>query len=333
MQAMLRYRDPMAEKAPSDTGVGEGETGSALAGRLRKRTRHLDRWARRAHITAYRLFDRDIPGYHFAVDRYAGWLWVSEYPWSEDDRLHATRRAELITLLPAITGVPSERIVVSTHQRQRWGETQYVRRDHGGETLQVQEGDLRFEVNLGAHLDTGLFLDHRGTRARVRAEARGKRFLNLFAYTGSFTVYAAAGSASSSVSVDLSKTYLDWARRNLAINRLDGPAHRLLRQDVLDFLNAAVTSGERFDLVVCDPPPRSSAKSGVFEIQRDQDNLLRMLRTVLAPGGRLYFSSNLRGFVLDESPLQGMTVREITPGSLPPDFHGTLPHRCWVIGG
>jgi 23S rRNA (cytosine1962-C5)-methyltransferase len=321
----------MTPKTPSAPGAE-----SPLAGRLRKRARHLDRWARRSGFTAYRIFDRDIPGYHFAVDRYADWLWVSEYPWSpgsEEDRLHTPRRAELLALLPEILGVPPERTVVSTHQRQRWGETQYARRPEAGQTLLVQEGELQFEVNLGAYLDTGLFLDHRTTRARVGAEARGKRFLNLFAYTGSFTAYAAAGGAASSVSVDLSKNYLDWAQRNLTLNRLSGPSHRLVRQDVEAYLREAASAGERFDLVVCDPPPRSSSRAAEasFEIQRDQGRLLVALRAVLAPAGRLYFSSNLRGFTLEAEPLQGMSVREITPASLPPDFHGTLPHRCWLI--
>jgi 23S rRNA (cytosine1962-C5)-methyltransferase len=329
----------MSPKTQSDAPAPGPSGESALAGRLRKRARHLDRWARRAHVTAYRIFDRDIPGYHFAVDRYADWLWVSEYPWSpgsEEDRLHTPRRAELLALLPEILGVPAERTAISTHQRQRWGETQYERRRESGQTLVVREGDLRFEVNLGAYLDTGLFLDHRATRTRVREEARGKRFLNLFAYTGSFTVYAAAGGAASSVSVDASRTYLDWAQRNLALNQLGDTRHRLVRQDVEAFLREAAAGKQRFDLVVCDPPPRSSSKAAgsSFEIQRDQARLLLAVRSVLAPGGRLYFSSNLRGFTLeegDESPLRGMSVREITPGSLPPDFHGTLPHRCWRI--
>jgi 23S rRNA (cytosine1962-C5)-methyltransferase len=324
----------MSPKTQPDAPGSQTSTESALAGRLRKRAKHLDRWARRAHLTAYRIFDRDIPGYHFAVDRYADWLWVSEYPWSpgtEEDRLHTPRRKELLALLPEILGVPAERTVISTHQRQRWGETQYEPRGEAGQTLVVQEGDLRFEVNLGAHLDTGLFLDHRNTRARVRDEARGKRFLNLFAYTGSFTVYAAAGGAATSVSVDASRTYLDWAQRNLALNKLGDTRHRLLRQDVEAFLGEAAAGKQRFDLVVCDPPPRSKVAGSSFEIQRNQARLLRLVRAVLAPGGHLYFSSNLRGFTLDESPLQGMSVHEITPGSLPPDFHGKLPHRCWRI--
>jgi 23S rRNA (cytosine1962-C5)-methyltransferase len=326
----------MSRKVSSATPIEAGSSGdSPLAGRLRKRARHLDRWARRAGLTAYRLFDRDIPGYHFAVDRYADWLWVSEYPWSpgsEEDRLHTPRRAELLALLPEILGVPPERTAFSTHQRQRWGETQYERRREAGQTLLVREGGLSLEVNLGGYLDTGLFLDHRATRARVGAEAAGKRFLNLFAYTGSFTVHAAAGGAASSVSVDLSKNYLDWAERNLKLNKLAGPSHRLVRQDVEAFLREAAAAHERFDLVVCDPPPLSSSKAAAsFEIQRDQGRLLLGLRAILAPKGRLYFSSNLRGFALDPAPLQGMSVREITPGSLPPDFHGTLPHRCWLI--
>jgi len=328
---MLAYCEAMDRKAQSSAPPAAPVGDSALAGRLRKRARHLDRWARREGVTAYRVFDRDIPGYHFAVDRYADWLWVSEYPWGEDDRLHRARRDELFALLPEVLGVPAERTVVSTHERQRWGESQYGKRGPG-QLLTVREGDLAFEVNLGGYLDTGLFLDHRATRARVRAQARGARFLNLFCYTGSFTVYAAAGGAASSVSVDLSRTYLDWAARNLAQNDLAAPVHRLVREDVEGYLREAAVAKAQFDLVVCDPPPRSVSKGArPFEVQRDQGRLLRAVRAVLAPGGQLYFSSNLRGFTLDEAPLEGLSVRELTPGSLPPDFHATLPHRCFLI--
>ncbi len=331
---MLSYRASMSSALNNEEQTSVA--GSALAGRLRKRARHLDRWARRAKVTAYRLFDRDVPGYHFAIDRYGDWLWVSEYPWSkgsEEDRLHGPRRRELLGLLPEVLGVPPENIVVSTHARHRWGETQYEKAGEG-QTLTVSEGDLSFEVNLGGYLDTGLFLDHRGTRARVRAQARGTRFLNLFCYTGSFTVYAAAGEARSSVSVDLNKGYLAWAARNMVVNELSAACHRFVRQDVAGYLTEAAQAGERFDLIVCDPPPSSFSKSAgaaAFEVQRDHPRLLEAVRRVLAPRGRLYFSCNLRGFTLDVAALEGLQVREITPGSLPPDFHGTLPHRCWLL--
>ena len=236
----------MTPKTPSVSG-----SESPLAGRLRKRARHLDRWARRSGLDAYRIFDRDIPGYHFAVDRYADWLWslqrntpglrAPKKTGSADRRAAPSSWRSCRRSSACLPNAPS-----SAHISASAGERlQYARRPEAGQTLVVQEGELQFEVNLGAYLDTGLFLDHRTTRARVGAEARGKRFLNLFAYTGSFTAHAAAGGAASSVSVDLSKNYLDWAQRNLKLNRLSSPSHRLVRQDAEAYLRREGRLGRR----------------------------------------------------------------------------------------
>lgn len=297
---------------------------SQLEDRLRKRVRHLARWAAREGTDAYRIFDRDIPGYHFAVDRYADWVVVHEYPWKADDRLHAQRKAELLSALPAAVGVAADHVVCKVHERRRWGEGQYAR-GKGEQRIKVQEASLRFEVDLGPRLDTGLFLDHRRTRAMVRDLARGKRFLNLFCYTGSFTVYAAAGGARTTSSVDLSRVYLDWARRNLALNGLAGPAHRLVHADLLRWLDEA--PGERFDLVVLDPPPFSSSErmGKAFEVQRDHRALIERTLARVAPGGTLFFSTSYQGFELDPS----LRATELTPKSLPEDFKGKHPHRCW----
>ncbi len=299
---------------------------SQIEDRLRKRARHLARWAAREGVTAYRLFDRDIPGYHFAVDRYADWVVVHEYPWKEGDRLHEMRKAELVAALPAACGLPAGQLVFKLHERHRWGESQY-RKGGGERRLEVVENGLRFEVDLGPRLDTGLFLDHRRTRSMVRELARGRRFLNLFCYTGSFTVYAAAGGAGATTSVDLSRTYLDWARRNLEANGLDGPQHRFVQADVLGWLDG----DERFDLAVLDPPPfsRSERMARAFEIQRDHRDLVERTLRRLAPGGTLFFSTSYQGFELDPS----LRATELTPKSLPEDFEGKRPHRCWRFDG
>lgn len=303
---------------------------SALVDRLVKRARHLDRWALRLGITAYRLYDRDVPGYHFALDRCGEWLVVHEYPWGETDRLQLARREELRLALTGPLAVPAERTVWKTHVRHRWGESQYER---GGESrrVQVSEGDLSFELDLGAYLDTGLFLDHRGTRALVRKLAPGRRFLNLFCYTGSFTVYAAAGGAAETTSVDLSAPYLAWAERNLTLNGLSGPRQRSVRADAIQWMADAAARGERYDLAVLDPPSRSDSKRMArgFEIQRDQRELLTLALRLIEPGGTLIFSTNFGPFELDPAPFGGREPAELTPHSLPEDFKGKRPHRAW----
>ena len=198
----------------------------------------------------------------------------------------------------------------------------------------VEEQGLKFWVNLGDYLDTGLFMDHRLTRARVREEARGKSFLNLFCYTGAFTVYAAAGGATRTLSVDLSNTYLDWLEDNLELNGLSSARHTLLRADALAWVEAQRTEPERYDLVVCDPPSFSTSKrmKGTLDVQRDQVRLLQGLRELLAPGGILYFSTNFLGFELKESAVRDYASHEeLTPGSIPEDFQRKEIHRCWRL--
>jgi len=309
-----------------------GEPIKELAARLRKRHRHLSRWAAREGLTAYRLFDRDLPGYHFAVDRYGGYAEIAEYPWKEGDALHERRRAELVEALSAECGVERREIVVKTHRRQGKGE-QYARAGGDLKTI-VTEGRLRFEVNLGPYLDVGLFLDQRVTRGWLLARAKGKRVLNLFSYTGAFTVAAAAGGAARTVSVDLSRTYLDWARRNFALNRIAGD-HSLVEGDAVAF--AAADAGEKFDLAICDPPPASSSRRARgFDVQRDHERLLIALAGRLSPEGAILFSANLGAFELSPKVLERLPGRELTPGSLPEDFRalsaGRMPHRAWLLG-
>ena len=299
-----------------------------------KRDRHLARWAKRQGLTAFRIYDRDIPGYHFAVDRYGDWVVIHEYPWSETDGgRHEARRGELRAALEGPLAVPAERTLWKLHARHRWGESQYEKGAAESRKIRVREGGLEFEVDLGPYLDAGLFLDHRGTRALVRDLAPGRRFLNLFAYTGSFTVYAAAGGAAQTTSVDLSATYLAWAERNLALNALGGPRNRIVRADALAWMAEAGAAGERFGLVILDPPSQSRSKrmDRGFEVQRDQGALLSLARELLEPGGVLLFSTNFGPFALDPAPLAGLSVVEHTPRSLPEDCKGKRPHRCWRI--
>ncbi len=301
--------------------------------RLRKNARHLRKWAKANGLTAFRVYDRDIPEYPYAVDLYGDRAHVGEYPRRKALKQGSTetQREEVLAAVTAVLGVPPEHLYVKTHTPQPWGRKQYERVGHGTERLVVEEQGLKFWVNLGDYLDTGLFMDHRTTRARVREEAKGKRFLNLFAYTGAFTVYAAAGGAARTVTVDLSDTYLDWAEDNLDLNGLADARHTLVRADAKAWLSAQRDEPERYDLVVCDPPSFSTSKkmTGSFNVQRDHPRLIEDLRAILAPGGILYFSTNFLGFELRESAARGLEVEEITPASIPEDFHRKEIHRCW----
>jgi 23S rRNA (cytosine1962-C5)-methyltransferase len=307
---------------------------SPFENRLRKNARHLRRWAKVEHVTAYRLYDRDIPEWPFAVDWYDGRVQLIEYP---NRRALKTGEAQAQRVLAEqavqdALELPAERLYVKTRRPKVWGKEQYEALGTP-EPFVVREHGLLFEVDLAGHLDTGLFLDHRTTRSQVRAQAAGKRFLNLFAYTGAFTVHAAAGGAVSTTSVDLSNTYLDWAERNLELNRLGGPQHALVRADALDWLQVASEGTERWDLVVLDPPSFSTSKrmSRSFDVQRDQVRLLERTGSLLAPGGTLYFSTNFQGFELKADQLRGLHFTELTPRSLPPDFHRQDVHRCWRV--
>lgn len=294
-----------------------------FANRLRKNLRHLSRWARRQGVTAYRLYDRDIPEYPFAVDLYGDLAHVQEFP-----RKQESRREEVLAAVREVLGLDEAQVFVKTHVPHKWGESQYQRQAPRSRTAVVEEQGLKLKVDLAGYLDTGLFLDHRQTRALVRDEAKGKRFLNLFAYTGSFTVYAAAGGARATTTVDLSGSYLDWAEENLALNGLTARRHRFIRADVLEWI---ASCEERFDLVVLDPPSFSTSKRMArrFDVQKDHPRLLRDVRRLLAPGGVLYFSTNFQGFQLDARALEGMSFEELTPRTIPEDFRRKDIHRCW----
>jgi 23S rRNA (cytosine1962-C5)-methyltransferase len=242
-----------------------------------------------------------------------------------DAWLHAVHRAAAEGL-----GLDLRQVVLKRRPRRHAGE-QHEKTGRRGEDFVVREGGHQFIVNLDAYLDTGLFLDHRNTRALVASEARGRRCLNLFCYTGSFTVYAAGGGAISSVSVDLSNTYLAWAARNFALNGIDPHAHILERADVRRWLDEAAAAGRRFDLIVLDPPAFSTSKamSGVLDIQRDYAALLQGCARLLEPGGIVYFSTNLRSFKFEPADALPLAGEEISQRSVPEDFRNRRVHRCW----
>ncbi len=312
-----------------------------FANRLRKNAKAMASWARREAVSCYRLYDADMPEYAFAIDLYqsdpqgAGkrWLYVQEYappPTVDRDRARA-RREEAISVLPEVTGLDKHAIYWRTRRPQK-GASQYEALADEGERVVVDEGGLKFLVNFTDYLDTGLFLDQRLTRARIREMARGRRFLNLFCYTGAATVHAAAGHAATTTSVDMSRTYLDWARRNMEINGLRGEAHRFIQADCLQWLEE--DDGVRYELIFLDPPTFSNSKrmKDEFDVQRDHVMLIRTTLGRLAPGGLLLFSSNFRRFHLDAAALADIAVRDITRQTIPRDFaRDARVHCCFEI--
>jgi len=275
-----------------------------------------------------------VPEFPFVIDIYGDQLHLQEVDtgWQIGDDDYITWLATVSAAAAEVLQLPDEAIHLKQRRRQK-GLEQYEKAGEQGEEFVVEEGGLKFGINLDQYLDVGLFLDHRNTRAMVRAEAAGKRFLNLFAYTGSFTVYAAHGGATSSVTVDMSNTYQAWTQRNLELNGLAGPQHRLQRADVFRYLDEAVAAGQQFDLIVMDPPTFSnSAKmQGVLDVQRDHVWLIDQCLSLLSANGVLYFSNNLRSFVFDERLPDRCQAVEISSRSVPEDFRNKKIHRCWKI--
>ncbi|MEI6239449.1 MAG: bifunctional 23S rRNA (guanine(2069)-N(7))-methyltransferase RlmK/23S rRNA (guanine(2445)-N(2))-methyltransferase RlmL [Planctomycetia bacterium] len=345
-----RAGSPTPARPPLPPGEGWGEGASApirkgsravadqigdFRRRLAKRFKHLAKWARRQGIEAFRIYDRDIPEIPLVIDWYAGWLHAAEYerPHDRTEIEHDVWLDKMIEAAALELGVPVSQTFLKVRKRQRGGD-QYEKVGERKAVLTVREGGLEFEVNLSDYLDTGLFLDHRQTRAMVRGESAGKRFLNLFCYTGSFSVYAAAGGATETTSVDLSNTYLDWTRTNLAQNAFkDAGRHRTVRDEARAFLEHRAKRGEApFDLVVCDPPTFSrSAKSETpWDVEHDHGELLELVAKNLSPSGVVYFSTNFRRFHLAEELLAKLyTIREITRQTIPEDFRNDRIHRAW----
>ena len=304
----------------------------AFENRLRKNLKHWSRWARRRNLDAFRVYDRDVPEFPVIVDRF-GERFLVQFLERKDGRTEESDwRSSLLERVCAVGGCSMESISTRIRFRQTEGR-QYEKIGEKGQAFSVKEGGHSFLVNLEDYLDTGLFLDHRDTRARVGSLSQGIRFLNLFAYTASFTVYAAGGGAKESVSVDLSNTYLDWAKRNFVLNEMDLSAHRLVRQDVFRYLKVTREALVQFDLFVCDPPTffHSKKVAGSFDVQRDHQTLVMLMMDVLAPGGTCFFSTNRRGFKLDEMVMERNRVEELTPRSIPDDFRNRRIHRCWQL--
>lgn len=337
---------PQAAPAPGSPAPATQDRAQLFRNRLRKNLRRLAPWVRQQGIEAYRLYDSDIPEVRLIVERYGDYLAVWEYARAAERDLrrdpeqrsaeHEAFLASVVSALEQECGLPRERIILKRRERQR-GSAQYQKLAETQRELVITEAGHRFRVNLHDYLDTGLFLDHRGTRALFGSLSAGRRVLNLFGYTGSFTVYAAAAGASHTLTVDLSNTYLDWAERNLRENRLDLGRHRLLRADVLSWLREPHdVARDGFDLIVLDPPTFSNSKRmrDTLDIARDHPWLLSQTLRLLRPRGQLLFSCNHRRFALrkDELPeADSLHIRDLSRETLPPDFHDPKTRCCYLI--
>ncbi len=300
--------------------------GAAFEKRIAKRFEELSRWAARERTNAFRIYDSDLPHAPWTVDWYAGRVVAAErvtsHAMSLSEAELASERAAAVAAIGAALKISEEAIFV----KRRAAHAVRGKIDSRSDQHVVEENGLRFEVNLSDYLDTGLFLDHRPLRRRVGAIASGKRVLNLFCYTGAFTVHAAAGGARETVSVDLSKTYLAWAERNLALNKMTSPKHRFVCADAIEFLERERGA---YDVIVLDPPTTSRSKRGTeFDVRADHPKLLAAALALVAPGGVLFFSTNAHGFALDA--IAKAKARDISTETTPLDFRAGV-HRCWEI--
>ena len=301
--------------------------------RLVKVYRHLSKQAARQGISCFRIYDHDLPEAPFIIEKYEDKLYVSEYKRQHglDEEQHAAWLEGCKVVMTDIIGVETDNIFIKLRKRKENRLDQYQKLEEEKEEFVVEEAGLKFLVNMSDYLDTGLFLDHRLTRGMVRQESNGKRVLNLFCYTGSFSVYAIAGGASEVVSVDLSKTYLQWAERNKKLNFPEYNKAAFVHADVLQHLKSL--SPDSFDLIVLDPPTFSNSKrmKDILDVQEDHAELINDCLRLLSPGGILYFSTNYTRFALDEKAINASRIKDITKATTPFDFGGKLQRPCYKI--
>ncbi|NQY26232.1 MAG: bifunctional 23S rRNA (guanine(2069)-N(7))-methyltransferase RlmK/23S rRNA (guanine(2445)-N(2))-methyltransferase RlmL [Piscirickettsiaceae bacterium] len=311
------------------------EHAEMFANRLKKNLKHFGKWARKNKIECYRLYDADLPDYAVAIDVYGDHIHVQEYapPKSIDPEKAVQRLNDVMQIVPQVLAVPASQVALKLRKRQR-GTQQYEAQGSQKQRTKVMEYGLKFWINLTDYLDTGLFIDHRITRQMIADQSAGKDFLNLFAYTGSATVYAASGQAKSTTTVDMSNTYLQWAQDNMALNNFDGEQHQFIRANCLEWLQVAQQEQQRYGLIFLDPPTfsNSTRMEGVFDMQRDHVSLIKMTANLLEKGGTLLFSTNRRDFKMDNDALSDLTIKDISRATLPQDFERNPKiHYCWTI--
>ncbi|WP_111641889.1 bifunctional 23S rRNA (guanine(2069)-N(7))-methyltransferase RlmK/23S rRNA (guanine(2445)-N(2))-methyltransferase RlmL [Marinimicrobium alkaliphilum] len=342
-EAAYAERPAVAVK-PGDPEADLSEGAKMFANRLRKNLKGLSKWVKKEGITCYRIYDADMPEYAVAVDLFTGipegskqeqlYAHVQEYapPKSVNEASAAARFKDIQRALPMVLDIPSNRISYKQRRRNK-GTQQYEKlaQRPNGDVISVREGQARLHINLWQYLDCGLFLDHRPVRQMIAERANGKRFLNLFCYTATASVHAAQAGARFTLSVDMSRTYLDWARKNLALNGLSEARNRLEQADCVQWLEQ---NDQLFDLILLDPPSFSNSKrmEDVLDIQRDHVALIKRAMQSLAAGGTLFFSNNLRSFTLDTEALADFNIKDISAQTLDPDFQRNRKiHQCWLI--
>ncbi len=310
-----------------------------FANRLKKNYKHLKKWARKNNISCYRVYDADIPQYAVAIDKYENWIHVQEYqaPKTVNKNRAFQRINDVIDVVADILETKQEKVVLKVRKKQE-GTAQYQKQDKKDYTVTVTENGLKFIINMYDYIDTGLFLDHRNTRQLIKKLANKRSFLNLFAYTGSATVYAAAGGASSTTTVDMSNTYLNWAKENLSINGYSDNVyaqgkHRFVREDCLKWMQQAIHDNQKYQLIFIDPPTFSNSKKmeTSLDINRDHAALLSGCLALLADDGQIIFSTNARSFKLDSSIKEDCFIKEITAKTTTEDFRRKPLHRCWCL--
>ncbi len=302
--------------------------------RLEKVFRHLGKQAKKLAVSCYRIYDHDLPEFPFCIEIYDQNIYIAEYRRRHgmNEEEHEDWMEKSITVIREILKVKNENIFLKLRQRKPGRLGQYQKTEEKKKEFIVEENGLKFIVNLSDYLDTGLFLDHRMTRAKVKAEAKEKKVLNLFSYTGTFSVYAAAGGAKEVVTVDLSKTYLGWAQRNMQLNGFsDLVTYKFIQADVLKYLGTIPRNS--FDLIILDPPTFSNSKrmEDVLDIQRDHVDLINNCLRLLHSGGKIYFSTNYRKFILDGKAISSAVIKDITRQTSPFDFQGRINRVCYVI--
>ncbi len=313
--------------------VKKSEHAQMLVNRLHKNLKHLRKWLKKEEINCYRAYNADLPEYAVAIDVYGTNIHIQEYqaPKTIEIAKAAERLQDVFAVVEEVFQASRDKIFYKKRMRQK-GKTQYEKQEDQYQFFTVEEGGHKFLTNYVDYLDTGLFIDHRITRSIIQQQAKGKHFLNLFAYTGSATVYAAAGGAQSTTTIDMSNTYLDWAKRNMRINGYNQSSHQFVRADCIDWLQKI--HNESYGLIFIDPPTFSNSKKmeDVFDVQRDHVQIIKDAANLLDDDGLMIFSNNYRGFKLDKSLETDFKVKNITAQTIPKDFERTPKfHQCWMI--
>ena len=335
IEARLLCFDGLDEPLASEPNTAVRGPVEAFANRLKKNIKNLSKWSKREQVSCYRLYDADIPEYAVAIDRYQDCLHVQEYvpPKSIDAKVAERRLLDVLAVLPEITEIPNENIILKRREKQSGSKQYEKQRTTTDARFDVQEGDASVWVNLRDYLDTGLFLDHRPTRLDIAKKCRElvrPRFLNLFCYTATASVHAAKSGAICT-SVDMSRTYLNWGQDNFTLNKLDINQHQFIQADVIKWLAG---ENNQYDIIFMDPPSFSNSKrmEDVLDIQRDHQALIDQAMTRLTPNGLLIFSTNLRKFKLDEQLRENYKVDYRDERSIPFDFkRRSNIHQCFYI--